>query len=97
MHTLKPLDADAVRAAATETQAIATLEEHSLIGGLGSAVAEVLAELDGIKVPFKRLGIPPEFSPHIGSQQYLLAQHGLSPEGVTESLKRILEASLTAV
>ncbi len=97
MHTLKPLDADAVRAAATETQAIATLEEHSLIGGLGSAVAEVLAELDGIKVPFKRLGIPPEFSPHIGSQQYLLAQHGLSPEGVTESLKRVLESSLTAV
>src|SRR6266567_8973771 len=51
MHTLKPLDAEAVLAAARDTGAIFTIEEHSILGGLGSAVAEVLAEAEGIKVP----------------------------------------------
>jgi transketolase len=91
MHTLKPLDTEAVLAAAAETSAIATLEEHSVVGGLGSAVAELLSELDGAKVPFKRLGMPSAFSPHIGSQEYLLAQHGLSDDAVAVSLETLLE------
>ena len=91
MHTLKPLDTGAVLAAAKETLAIATLEEHSIIGGLGSAVAEFLSELDGTKVPFKRLGMPPAFSPHIGSQEFLLAQHGLNDAAVAESLRTLLQ------
>jgi transketolase len=90
MHTLKPLDTGAVLAAARETSAIATLEEHSIVGGLGSAVAEFLSELDGAGVPFKRLGLPPAFSPHIGSQEYLLAQHNLSDSAVAESLRALL-------
>jgi transketolase len=90
MHTLKPLDTDAVRRAAEETGLIATLEEHSIIGGLGSAVAELLAELDGAKVPFKRLGLPSAFSPYMGSQEYLLAKHGLNVDGVVLALKAAL-------
>ena len=59
MHTIKPLDADAVLAAAKECGAIVTAEEHSIIGGLGSAVAEVLA--DNSRVPFERVGIMDRF------------------------------------
>ncbi len=90
MHTLKPLDGEAVLASARETGALATLEEHSLVGGLGSAVAELLAETLDVKVPFRRLGMPPDFSPYIGSQEYLLTQHGLNYEAVATSLKVLL-------
>ena len=58
MHTIKPLDAGEVRAAAAETTAILTVEEHNVIGGLGSAVAEVL--VDCPRVPFRRHGIQDE-------------------------------------
>jgi transketolase len=97
MHTLKPLDTDAVLAAARETETIATLEEHSIVGGLGSAVAEFLAELDGIKVPFRRLGMPSGFSPYIGGQEYLLGKHGLSVDGVMQELKAALAGAAKAV
>jgi len=92
MHTLKPLDTDAVLAAARETGVIATLEEHSIIGGLGSAVAEFLAERDDVKPVFKRLGLPPAFSPHIGSQEYLLARHGLNVDAVAATLRELVSA-----
>jgi transketolase len=67
MHTLKPLDDEAVLAAARETAAVFTLEEHSILGGLGGAVSELLAEADGVSVPFRRLGIPSHFAPRVGS------------------------------
>jgi len=89
MHTVKPLDHEAVLAAARETRAIVTLEEHSIIGGLGGAVAECLAESGELRIPFKRVGIPSAFSSHIGSQEYLRVQCGLSVEcllGVLEPL-----------
>lgn len=86
MHTLKPLDESAVLAAARETGGIATLEEHSVNGGLGSAVAELLAETRDVKVPFKRIGLPPIFSPHIGTQEYMLQKHGLTEESVASAM-----------
>lgn len=86
MHTIKPLDVPAVLAAARETRAIATLEEHSVTGGLGSAVAEVLAESPGPKVPFKRLGLPPQFTSLVGSQEYLKEAYSLSIDGILASL-----------
>lgn len=91
MHTLKPLDTEAVLAAAQETRAILTLEEHSILGGLGSAVAEVLAEADIPRVPFKRIGVPPAFSPHIGSQEYMQERHGLTPEAIAKTVENILQ------
>ena len=87
MHTLKPLDEAEILNAAAETGAIATLEEHCLIGGLGSAVAEVLAEAPGPRGRLKRLGVPSTFASEVGSQDYLRAMHGLSPDGVFQSLK----------
>ena len=92
MHTLKPIDADEIRAAARETGAIVTVEEHSVIGGLGSAVAEVLAEAEGPRIAFKRLGVPSAFSPHIGSQGYMLARHGLDDEGIASAVQRLLDS-----
>jgi len=91
MHTLKPLDEDAIAAAARETGAILTLEEHSRIGGLGGAVAEVLAEIEGIHVPFRRIGLPPGFAPLAGSQEYLRAAHGLGAESVVQTVLNLLE------
>lgn len=91
MHTLKPLDTEAVLAAARETRAILTLEEHSILGGLGSAVAEVLAEADIPRVPFRRIGVPAAFSPHIGSQEFMRERHGLTPETIAKSIEDILK------
>lgn len=95
MHTLKPLDTEAVLAAARETRAILTIEEHSIIGGLGSAVAEVLAEAEGAKVIFRRIGLPSAFSPHIGSQDYLRERHGLTPEAISKCVAGVLQAVRT--
>jgi transketolase len=95
MHTVKPLDEAAVRSAARETRAIVTLEEHSVIGGLGGAVAECLAEDDDVKLPFRRIGIPSSFSPQFGSQEYLRAQAGLSEERIMESLEPLLQSVLS--
>lgn len=93
MHTVKPLDDDSVLAAARETRAIVTVEEHSVVGGLGSAVAECLAE-SGLQVPFKRIGLPSSFSSRIGSQEYLRAKAGLSPEGILGALEQLLTVSV---
>ena len=91
MHTVKPLDADAVLAAARETAAIAVIEEHSILGGLGGAVAEVLAESE-VRVPFKRLGLPSAFSSIVGDQEYLRAAFGLSEEKLLAAIQTFLSS-----
>ncbi len=75
MFTIKPLDRAAVRRAARECGAVITVEEHSIIGGLGSAVAEVLAE-EGLSVPFERIGIRDCFT-ESGSYRELVAKFGI--------------------
>ncbi len=90
MPTVKPLDHDAILNAARKTPAIVTLEEHSVLGGLGGAVAEVLAESSENKVLFKRLGLPSVFSSQVGDQQYLRAAYGLSKESILESVISLL-------
>jgi len=93
MHTIKPLDREAVIAAATETRWIFTLEEHSVEGGLGGAVAEVLAELDGAHAPLKRIGLRPEFNKVVGDQKYLKALHGLDEDGVMKTIEPLITRS----
>ncbi|MBS9719693.1 transketolase [Tianweitania sp. BSSL-BM11] len=88
MHTIKPLDGDAVRAAARETKAILTVEEHNVIGGLGSAVAEVLVDED--RIPFRRHGIHDEFS-LIGPPAALYAHYRLDADGITAVAKEFLQ------
>lgn len=77
MHTIKPLDTAAVVETGTAVRALASLEEHSVIGGLGSAVAEALAE-NGVSVAFRRFGIPDAFTVAVGKQERLLERHGLT-------------------
>ena len=86
MHTLKPLDTEAVLAAARETGPIFTIEEHSILGGLGSAVAEVLAEAEVPKVLFKRIGVPSVFPSHIGTQEFMQQCHGLTDEAIANTV-----------
>ncbi len=87
MHTIKPLDVDAVRAAAAETAAILTVEEHNIIGGLGSAVAEVIA--GGPAIPFRRHGIEDQYS-LIGPPAALYAHYRLDAEGITQIARELL-------
>lgn len=91
MHTVKPIDVEAIVKAAGETSAIVTVEEHNILGGLGGAVAEVLAEECGSSVKFKRLALPDINVSRVGSQQWLLAQYGLDAEGIAGSVKKIME------
>ena len=89
MHTLKPLDAEAILAAARETRAILSAEEHTIIGGLGSAVAEVLAE-SGARVPFKRLGVQDRFG-ESGEPDELFKKFGLDSGSVAKAVKDLLK------
>ncbi len=87
MHTIKPLDEELVIAAAKECGKVVTVEEHSIIGGLGGAVCECLAEK--CQVPVKRVGINDVFG-ESGSAGALLAKYGLDGEGVYKSVKEFL-------
>lgn len=85
MPTVKPLDKRIILKSARETKAIFTLEEHSIIGGLGSAVSEVLAESKH-KVMFKRFALPDRYNEFVGSQKYLLERSGLSVQQITKTI-----------
>jgi transketolase len=87
MHTVKPLDLDALAAAASETGAIVTVEEHSVVGGLGGAVAEALIDLP--RVPFRRHGVPDEFAP-IGPPAALYAHYRLDADGIAAVAREVL-------
>ena len=86
MHTVKPLDVEAVLAAAHDTSAIFTIEEHSIIGGLGGAVAEVLMEAEQRPRYFRRIGLNGAFSSIVGDQAYLHVRYGLDVEGIVRSV-----------
>jgi transketolase len=89
MHTVKPLDEESVIEAASQTGAILTIEEHSLMGGLGGAVAEVLAESTQ-RVAFKRIALPSLFSSVVGSQEYQREQFGLAPAPIAQAALQLL-------
>jgi transketolase len=78
----KPLDTDAVVAAARGVRLVVTAEEHSVIGGLGSAVLEALADTGEPMPPVRRLGIGDEFARHYGSQQKLMDVWGINADGI---------------
>jgi transketolase len=95
MHTVKPLDTEAVLAAARETPVVVALEEHSIVGGLGSAVAEVLAESCDSSPVFRRIGIPNIFVHEIGNQEHLKALFGLGTDGILKTVGLLLGACRT--
>ncbi len=85
MPTVKPLDCELVTGCARNCEAIFTIEEHSIIGGLGSAVAEVLAEM-GYRGRFRRIAAPDSYCSDIGRVEYLRQRCGLTPELVTDKI-----------
>jgi len=92
MHTIKPLDEKAILEHTKNASLVVTAEEHTLIGGLGSAVAECLLDHGQGNVTLKRLGIPDVFAKHYGGQDDLLKTYGLHAEGIAASVRDALEA-----
>ena len=87
IHTIKPLDEELVVAAAKETGKVVTVEEHSIIGGLGGAVCECLAEK--APVPVKRIGINDVFG-ESGPAVALLEKYGLDAAGIYKQIKAFI-------
>lgn len=90
VHTIKPLDVAAVRRAAEETGRIVTAEEHSVIGGLGSAVAEVLAEAGVGRLA--RVGVQDTFCTEVASYPELCAKYGLTADGIEQAVLSLLDS-----
>lgn len=89
MHTVKPLDEESLLDGARMANLVVTIEEHSRIGGLGSAVAEVFADAR-VATPLLRLGLPDRFPEGYGSQDHLLGLAGLQPQQIADSILRAL-------
>ncbi len=87
MHTIKPLDEELVIAAAKETGKIVTVEEHSVIGGLGSAVCDVLSE--NYPTPVKKLGVYDRYG-ESGPAVELVKKYGLDADGIYEAVKKFV-------
>lgn len=87
VHTLKPLDTADIIQNAIETGAVVTAEEHQIIGGLGSAVCETLAET--VCVPIERIGVRDSFG-ESGTPEELMVRYGLSPEAIAAAVRRVI-------
>lgn len=95
LPTVKPLDEEAILDACAPVRVVVTVEENTVIGGLGSSVAELLAErgaLDG-KV-FRRMGLPDRFAAQYGSQAQHFAHLGIDAPGVAAMVKKLLETPI---
>jgi transketolase len=93
MHTLKPLDNALIKSCAKSHKAIFTVEEHSIAGGLGSAVSEVLSE-SSYKGLFERIGIPLKLKKVIGHARFLRQRYGLTEDGIFKTImKKMRELS----
>jgi transketolase len=90
--TVKPIDTKTIIACAENYELIVTVEEHNIIGGFGSAVAEVLAELNGTKAQLIRIGLNDRYSSIVGSQKYLRDYYGMSAVKITEKVKQTYHA-----
>ena len=88
ISTIKPLDKDAIIKSVSKTRCCVTCEEHNILGGLGSAVAEVLAE--NIPAPMERVGVEDVFGKS-GSPDELLKAFGLTAENIAEKVKKVLQ------
>jgi transketolase len=87
-HTVKPLDTVALLEHARGCDLVVTVEEHTVIGGLGSAVLDALVDaLPGAMPPVKRLGIPDDFAHKYGNQDQLMELYGLQPQGIADSVR----------
>jgi transketolase len=91
LHTLKPVNADAIIAHLAGASAVCTVEEHTIIGGLGELVSDLVTR-DGLGVRVTRIGLDDRWS-ESGPNDFLLDKHGLSPHRVADRLRRLLPAA----
>lgn len=101
MSTIKPIDSECILKAAREVRAIITIEDHNIYGGLGSAVAEILAEEVGKTlenqigqgIVFERMGIPDHFT-RSGAYEDLLALYGLGAQDIARKVRGALKLKI---
>lgn len=86
--TVKPIDIETIQKCRECVEWIVTIEEHNLSGGFGSAVAEVIAEMDG-KAKLKRIGMEDTYCTKVGSQMYLREQYGLTKSSIINKIKKL--------
>lgn len=90
IHTIKPIDKDAIIDASANTGGIITLEEHTKIGGLAGAVSELLIESGVYPKKFMKMGLDSQFSTIVGSQNYLRKKYGLDETALISNVKQML-------
>lgn len=84
--TVKPIDKETIEHVTENFDLIVTCEEHNIIGGFGSAVAEVMAEMKQKKAALLRVGLNDEYSIRVGNQKYLRSQYGIDAKGIVEKI-----------
>lgn len=87
IHTLKPIDINTIKLTAAKVKLIVTIEEHSIIGGLGGAVAEVIAQMSTPRARVKMIGLQDCFSSLVGDQDYLRSYYGMSVDSIVRSVE----------
>jgi transketolase len=92
MHTIKPIDKDAIIAAVNGTGGIVTIEEHNIDGGLGSSVAEVCMDSGIIPKAFLRIGLDNMYSSVVGTQDYLKEHYGMNQTAIVKKVLNLLSA-----
>lgn len=93
MHTIKPFDSKAVIDLLKTKKPIFTIEEHNIIGGLGSAVSEVIAE-SGFNPLFKRFGVNDKYSHYVGSHDFIRAKFGITKESISKNILKLIGKKL---
>jgi len=86
---IKPIDGQQVAAICARSRAVVVLEEHSVLGGLGSVITEIAAEFAPVRI--LRVGVQDRFSHHCGSYEYLLKEHGLDRQAITQRMANFLK------
>lgn len=96
LPTIKPLDLEAIAAAVRKVPVVVSVEEHTIIGGLGGALAEYLAENDLLQGRrFKRIGIPDVFPDKYGEQSGLMKRYGIAADSVADTVRTLLAGRRT--
>lgn len=88
---IKPIDRQQVTKICAQSQAVVVLEEHSVLGGLGSVIAEIASEFAPVRI--LRIGVPDRFSHHCGTYEYLLEEHGLDRAAIERRIRDFLIAN----
>jgi transketolase len=92
VHTIKPFDTEAIIRACKETGGIVTIEEHTIDGGLGSAVAETCLEAGVTPQFFRRIGLRAGFSSIVGGQEYLRREYGMDAASIAKAVAELISA-----